>query len=65
LLKGSPDVGGFFAHNPFPQKPPRYIRATLYDYRFTTTAEHQQSGAWWKRRELREYLPAISLENVR
>ena len=65
LLKGSPDVSGLFAHNPFPQKPPRYIRATLYDYRFTTTAEHQQSGAWWKRRELREYLPAISLENVR
>ena len=65
LLKGSPDVGGLLAHNPFPQKPPRYIRARLYDYRFTTAAEHQQSGAWWKRRELREYLPAISLENLR
>jgi hypothetical protein len=58
-------VRGLFARDPFPKRPPRYIRATLYDYHFTTAAEHRQTGAWWTRRELREYLPAISLENFR
>jgi hypothetical protein len=65
LLNGSPEVQRLFARDPFPETPPRYIRATLYDYHFTTAAEHRQTGAWWTRRELREYLPAISLENFR
>src|SRR5882724_6855860 len=62
LLKGKPDVARLFAHDPFPNQPPRYIRAILYRYRFTTTKEHRQTGAWWKRQELGEYLPAVSLE---
>ncbi|MFZ1218181.1 MAG: lipase maturation factor family protein [Chthoniobacterales bacterium] len=63
LLRSSPDVTRLFALNPFPKAPPRYVRATLYEYRFTTWSEHQASGAWWKREERGEYLPAISLEN--
>ena len=62
LLEGKTDVTRLFARNPFPQKPPRYIRATLYRYRFTTSDEHRETGAWWKRQELGEYLPTISLE---
>jgi predicted DCC family thiol-disulfide oxidoreductase YuxK len=62
LLEGKTDVSRLFARDPFPQKPPRYIRATFYRYRFTTIDEHQQTGAWWKREELGEYLPTISLE---
>jgi lipase maturation factor 1 len=62
LLEGKPDVTRLFAHDPFPNQPPRYIRAILYRYRFTTANEHRQSGAWWKRQELGEYLPAVSLE---
>jgi len=62
LLEGKTDVSRLFARDPFPEKPPRYIRATLYRYRFTTIDEHQQTGAWWKRQELGEYLPTISLE---
>jgi lipase maturation factor 1 len=65
LLQGSRDVNRLLAHNPFPDKPPRYIRATFYRYRFTTASEHRQTGAWWKRQELREYLPAISLDQLR
>ncbi len=63
LLEGSPPVTKLLERNPFPDKPPRYLRAMFYDYRFTTAEEHRQSGAWWKRRELREYVPTISLGN--
>jgi len=65
LLQGSRDVSRLLAHNPFPDQPPRYIRASFYRYRFTTVEEHRQSGAWWKRRELGEYLPTVSLEQLR
>ena len=62
LLKGKTGVTRLFAHDPFPNQPPRYIRAILYRYRFTTAKEHRQTGAWWERQELGEYLPAVSLE---
>jgi predicted DCC family thiol-disulfide oxidoreductase YuxK len=65
LLEGSRDVTGLLARNPFPDKPPHYIRAMFYRYRFTTSEERRQSGAWWKRQELREYLPTISLDQLR
>jgi lipase maturation factor 1 len=65
LLQGSHDVSGLLARNPFPDKPPRYIRAIFYRYRFTTVNELRQTGAWWKRQELREYLPAVSLDQFR
>jgi lipase maturation factor 1 len=65
LLQGSHDVNGLLANNPFPDKPPHYIRAMFYRYRFTTVDELRQTGAWWKREELREYLPTLSLEQFR
>ncbi len=65
LLQGSPDVSRLLARNPFPDQPPRYIRASFYRYRFSTVEEHRQSGAWWKRQELGEYLPTVSLDQLR
>lgn len=65
LLQGSRDVSRLLARNPFPDQPPRYIRASFYRYRFTTVEEHRQSGAWWKRQELGEYLPTVSLDQLR
>jgi len=65
LLEGSPDVTGLLEHNPFPDKPPQYIRAMFYRYRFTNREERRQNGAWWKRQELREYLPTISRDQLR
>jgi lipase maturation factor 1 len=64
LLQGAPAVSGLLAKNPFPREPPRYIRAMFYRYRFTTLREHRQTGAWWKREELREYLPTVSLDQI-
>jgi predicted DCC family thiol-disulfide oxidoreductase YuxK len=61
LLQNEPAVTRLLAHNPFPEKPPRYIRGRLFQYEFTTQAEHRATGAWWKRREVGEYLPEVSL----
>lgn len=63
LLRNRPEVTGLLAHNPFPNAPPRYVRANLFEYHFTTVAEHEATGAWWKREERGQYLPAVSLEN--
>jgi predicted DCC family thiol-disulfide oxidoreductase YuxK len=65
LLQGSRDVSGLLAHNPFPAQTPRYIRTMFYRYRFTTMDERHQTGEWWKREELREYLPMLSLDQFR
>jgi predicted DCC family thiol-disulfide oxidoreductase YuxK len=61
LLQGSPQVLALLAKNPFPSKPPRYIRAELYNYQFTNFAERHATGDWWKREYLGEYLPPVSL----
>ena len=63
LLRNTPAVTRLLADNPFPADPPRFVRARVYEYRFTTSSEHRATGAWWKREESSEYLPAISLEN--
>jgi hypothetical protein len=65
LLHGSQDVRQLLAKDPFPHESPRYIRAMFYRYRFTTSRERRETGAWWKREELREYLPTVSLDQVR
>jgi predicted DCC family thiol-disulfide oxidoreductase YuxK len=64
LLQGSPEVLALLQHNPFPAVPPRYIRAVMYDYHFTTLDTHRKTGAWWRRDHPREYLPTISLESI-
>jgi hypothetical protein len=61
LLEGSPPVLALLARNPFPQHPPRYVRTRLYNYRFTTPAERQASGAWWSRSLVGAYGPVLSL----
>ncbi|MGH7857227.1 MAG: lipase maturation factor family protein, partial [Candidatus Binatia bacterium] len=58
LLEGSPDVTALLATNPFPDGPPRYVRATLYRYRFTAMGGGK---AWWRRERIGSYAPVISL----
>jgi hypothetical protein len=60
FLRGDPDALSLIAKNPFPDKPPHYIRASLFEYHFSrATGRH----AWWFRRKLGEYLPPLSLDN--
>jgi len=61
LLQGSEPVLSLLKANPFPGNPPRYIRAMIYEYHFTSLEEHRLTGQWWKRQYKGEYLPSISL----
>ena len=61
LLEGSPPVLQLIEQNPFPGQPPKYIRAMVYRYRFTSFNERRQTGNWWKRELLGTYLPPVGL----
>src|SRR5579863_1772812 len=52
LLENNKDVLALFQSNPFPKAPPRYVRAVLWQYWFTTRAEKQATGNWWRRQLL-------------
>lgn len=47
--------------NPFPDSPPRYVRAQLYVYRFTTPQELRRDHAWWHRTLIGSYVSPMSL----
>jgi hypothetical protein len=64
LLEGNRETLGLLRFNPFADHPPRYVRARLYRYEFTSPEERRQSGQWWKRQYVREYLPAVSLRHA-
>ncbi|MFH9419478.1 lipase maturation factor family protein [Streptomyces sp. NPDC017529] len=57
LLENDTDTLRLLRHNPFPDAPPALVRARLYEYRFTTWRELRETGAWWHRTELRDFLP--------
>lgn len=65
LLEGSPSVLGLIETNPFPDRPPRYVRAMLYDYRFTDKATHAANGRWWRRELQGVYCPPLDLKFFR
>ena len=60
LLRGEPSVVGLLARNPFPDKPPQFVRASVFSYRFSTSEERRRTGAWWTRQLRRQYLPVQS-----
>lgn len=63
LLSGTPDVLKLLRGNPFPTKPPKYIRAVAYDYEYSTHEEKKENGWWWHRRYLGYYSPVLSLKS--
>jgi len=60
LLQNDPATMRLLRHNPFPASPPRYVRAQLYRYRFTTAAELRRDHAWWHRTLEGSYLRPMS-----
>ncbi|MBI1388241.1 MAG: DUF393 domain-containing protein [bacterium] len=61
LLRGDPAVLRFFTANPFPDRPPRYMRARLVDFRFTGWSEGWKTGRYWKSSEKGLYHPVLAL----
>ncbi len=65
LLENSAPVLSLLAGNPFPDHPPRYVRAMLYEYRFADAKTHAATGQWWVRRRAGSFFPAVSLSDFR
>jgi hypothetical protein len=57
LLQGSPDVLRLLGRNPFPDRPPRYVRAVRYRYHYGTTT-------WWTRERIGDYSPVMALKGT-
>jgi hypothetical protein len=60
LLRGEPEPKRLLARDPFPETPPRWIRAGLWRYRFS---ESRRDGAWWTRQRVGEVLRPLSAED--
>jgi hypothetical protein len=64
VLEGSPSVIGLLGHNPFPDHPPKYVRALTYEYEFTDVATRARTGDWRTRRQSGLYFPMVSLSDL-
>src|SRR6266853_1557814 len=62
LLHNDAGTLSLLANNPFPNAPPRFIRAQLYRYRFIRPGE--LSGPWWHREPVEMWLPPLSSDNA-
>ena len=60
LLENDRDVLGLFAGNPFPDTPPRMVRAVLWQYWFSTLEQKRREGVWWQRQLLGGYAPTLT-----
>ncbi|SDQ35574.1 lipase maturation factor family protein [Quadrisphaera sp. DSM 44207] len=64
LLEGDRATLKLLRSSPFPpQAPPRWVRASVYRYRYTTPAERRATGAWWTRRHVNDLVRPMSLES--
>ncbi|MFE2297443.1 lipase maturation factor family protein [Streptomyces sp. NPDC059445] len=65
LLENDPDTLRLLRRSPFPaDAPPRYVRARLFRYRYTTWRELRETGACWERTYVRDFLPPTRLEGA-
>ena len=63
LLHGDRGALSLLANNPFPDDPPRWIRARRYRYEFAPPSD--PGGAWWKRTLVGEWLSPLSADDER
>ncbi|MDB4923146.1 lipase maturation factor family protein [Mucilaginibacter sp.] len=63
LLHNDPGAVGLFAGNPFTARPPQYIRAVLYRYKFARPGNPK--GLWWNRERVGLWLPVMSAKDPR
>lgn len=65
LLAGDRAILRLMGKNPFPAQPPAWVRALFYEYRYTDFQQKRQTGAWWDRTLLGEYLGPVSLATLK
>jgi hypothetical protein len=59
LLEDDKPVLSLLRLNPFADKPPRFVRASLYEYHFTTPEEKAETGAIWRRSYVGLFCPLM------
>ena len=60
LLRGDRGTINLLRTNPFPDAPPRYVRAQYYRYRFTTPEQRRKTGLWWDRQLVGTFYGPVS-----
>jgi len=61
ILEGSPDVLELLDHDPFPDGPPKYLRAMVYEYKFSGLNTKRATGNLWERELKGLYLPVLTI----
>jgi hypothetical protein len=64
LLESDRHVLRLLRHDPFRGDPPRFVRALFYRYRFTSRRERRETGRWWRRELVGEFLGPVSLRRT-
>jgi hypothetical protein len=64
LLEGDRAVLKLLRHNPFPDAPPKRIRARYFRYRFADAREREATGAWWTREDVGTYMTPVALKEL-
>lgn len=64
LLENDPDICSLLGRNPFPDEPPRAVRARRYRYRYTTRPERRETGNFWTRTPLGEFVRPVTLDSL-
>jgi len=64
LLQNDPPTLKLLRQNPFPHAPPAFVRARLYRYRFSTAGERRETGQWWMRDLVGDYVPPVRLSRA-
>jgi len=65
LLSGDREILRLMGRNPFPDRPPAFVRALFYRYRYTDPKQRRETGASWVRQLLGVYLEPVSLETLK
>lgn len=65
LLSGQPEVLALMntVESPFRDRPPKYIKASLYNYHYTPWSQTSNTHAWWTREKMEEYFPIFSQDH--
>jgi hypothetical protein len=65
LLEADPATLRLLRRDPFDGVPPRWVRARLLRYRFTTPDERRRSGAWWVRKPVAVLVDPVNRDRLR
>ena len=64
LLEGDRAVLKLLRHNPFPDAPPKRMRARYFRYHFADAGERRTTGAFWTREDVGAYMTPVSLKQL-